>query len=456
MKYLGWLRPGIGIKRYMGLFTLGIFLMLAGLAIAFDVDILAALEGGLRQLLSSGGTSLLSRRLAGFNVLILGLFLVFRSFQQIVRTIVDVIAPEGVQGLPETIYQKKQLERGPRVVVIGGGTGLSVLLRGLKEYTSNITAIVTVSDDGGSSGRLRDDLGILPPGDIRNCLVALADAEPLMKSLFQHRFKQGDLSGHNFGNLFIGALAEVTGDFEEAVRQSSKVLAIRGKVLPSTTRSVVLVGTMADGSQVRGETSIASSGKRIRRVELDPHRVSPPPEALTAIDEADIIVLGPGSLYTSVIPNLLVNGLPQAIRRSKASRIYVCNIMTQPGETLGFSAADHLQAIIDHAGPGLVEHIVVNTGAIPEPILQRYRSQGAEPVLLDRRRLQALGVKIIEGDLVATDVETNRTPDAEYVRHDSRRLAALIMEALPEGRNRFFRSKALEYLWQLMVDKGRN
>ncbi|MCL5039956.1 MAG: YvcK family protein [Firmicutes bacterium] len=445
MRYLGWLRPGLGIKRYMVLFAAAIFLLLAGLAIALEVDVLATMEEALRRILSYGGMSPLSRRIAGLNIIILGLFLVFRSFQQIIRTVVDVIAPEGLEGLPEAIYQRKQLERGPRVVVIGGGTGLSVLLRGLKEYTSNITAIVTVSDDGGSSGRLRGELGILPPGDIRNCLVALADTEPLMESLFQHRFSQGGLAGHSFGNLFIGAMAEVTGDFEEAVRQSSKVLAIRGKVLPSTTRSVVLTASMTDGSWVRGETSIARSGKKIHRVHLEPGNVSSPSEALKAIAEADVIILGPGSLYTSVIPNLLVDGIPEALRESRGSRIYVCNIMTQPGETVGFSAADHLQAIIDHAGPGLVQRIVVNLGSVPEPLLRRYRGQGAEPVPVDRRRLQAMGMEILEGDLISSD---------DFVRHDYRRLAAIVMKSIPDARNRFFRAKVLEYVRQGMGERG--
>ena len=240
------------------------------------------------------------------------------------------------------------------------------MLRGLKEYTSNLTAIVAVSDDGGSSGRLRDDLGMPPPGDIRNTLLALADVEPLMEELFNHRFGGGKgLAGHSFGNLLIAAMTEVTGDFETAIRASSRVLAIRGQVLPGTVESVALRAEFTDGTQIVGESSIPLQGKRVRRVSLIPPDAKPPEEALRAIAEADLIVIGPGSLYTSVLPNLLIREIADAIRRSPAPAVYVCNVMTQPGETTDYTVADHVQALIDHTGPNLFTYVLMNDAPVP-------------------------------------------------------------------------------------------
>ncbi len=307
---------------------------------------------------------------------------------------------------------------GPRVVALGGGTGLPVLLRGLKEHTNRITAIVTVMDDGGSSGRLRGELGILPPGDIRNCLVALAGAEPLMERLFQHRFSRGSLAGHSFGNLFIGALTELLGDFQAAVRAASQVLRVNGQVLPSTLDHAQLCAVLADGGEVCGETAIAASRQPIRRVYLRPGRCRPVPEALEALAEADLVVMGPGSLYTSIMPNLLVEGMADAIRRSPARRSFVVNIMTQPGETTGFTAADHVRVVLEHVGPGVVDEVVVNSGPIGAERLARYRAQGAAPVAVDREALAALGVEVVEADLVNRD---------ELVRHEPAKLAAVLL-----------------------------
>lgn len=316
------------------------------------------------------------------------------------------------------------MRRGPRLVAIGGGTGLSTLLRGIKEHTSNITAVVTVADDGGSSGRLRREMGVLPPGDIRNCLVALADAEPLMQRLFQYRF--GDegppgLAGHNFGNLFIATMCEITGDFELAVKESSRVLAVRGQVLPSTLSQVTLVAELEDGATVRGESNISRSAGRIRRVRLIPEDALPLPDTLQAISEADMIILGPGSLYTSVLPNLIVQGVPEAIRKSPAPKVYVCNVMTQPGETDNFTAYDHVAAILAHAGRGVIDRVVVNTGDIPGELVAKYRGEGAAPVLADIEKIEALGIEVVKGDFISkTDV----------VRHDSLKLASAIMDMI--------------------------
>lgn len=312
----------------------------------------------------------------------------------------------------------------PRVVALGGGTGLSTLLRGLKRHTGSITAIVTVTDDGGSSGRLRAEMGVLPPGDIRNCLVALADAEPLMKELFDYRFNgEGPLAGHNFGNLFIAAMSEIMGDFELAVKESSRVLLVRGEVLPATLDDCTLGALLTDGREVLGETKVGGSTSRIERVFLRPADPRPLPEALHALAEADAIVLGPGSLYTSVMPNLLVDGVADAIAASEAVKIYVCNVMTEPGETQGYTAQDHLAAIFRHAGPDVVDWIIVNNAPISDAMMQKYLHEGAEPVKWDGKILESMGVRVVEAPVAS---------QAELVRHDPDAIAAEVMAlALP-------------------------
>ncbi|MCL6612496.1 MAG: YvcK family protein [Peptococcaceae bacterium] len=310
--------------------------------------------------------------------------------------------------------------RGPRIVVIGGGTGLSVLLRGIKKYTSNITAIVSVADDGGSSGRLRDDLGILPPGDIRNCLVALADKESLMEDLLQYRFSVGELAGHSLGNLLIAAMNDLAGGFHQAIRGMSRVLAVRGRVLPSTLQNVSLGAEYSDGSVIYGESNIPKCGKPIRRVFLEPRDCRAMPEALEAIAGADAVVLGPGSLYTSILPNLLVAGLAGQIASSGAVKIYVCNIMTQPGETDGYTASDHVRAILSHAGK-IIDYAVVNREDIPRPARERYAREGAVPVVPDVREIEKEGVKAVNDLLLA---------GGDVVRHDPDKLARLIFRLI--------------------------
>lgn len=315
-------------------------------------------------------------------------------------------------------YRNGKGGKGPKIVVVGGGTGLGTILRGLKEITPHLTAIVTVADDGGSSGRLRREFGILPPGDIRNCLVAMADIEPLMEKLFQYRFTgSSNLAGHNFGNLFLAAMTEITGDFEEAIKESSKVLAVRGRVLPATLEHVVLNAETADGRIITGESEIPKARASIKKVFLEPAGCKPVHEAVVAIKEADIIILGPGSLYTSVIPNLLVKEIAGAIRESTAVKVYVCNAMTQAGETDNYSAGQHLQAIIDHAGPGLVDIALVNTETISQEILERYSEEGAKPVRVDPDIIAGLGVTPLAMPVIT---KTN------YIRHDASKLAGII------------------------------
>jgi uncharacterized cofD-like protein len=309
-----------------------------------------------------------------------------------------------------------------RIVVIGGGTGLSVLLKGLKKYTSRLTAIVTVTDDGGSSGRLRAEMGVLPPGDIRNCLVALAETETLMDKVFQHRFQAGNgLQGHTLGNLLLVAMSEIAGGFISAIQEVSKVLAVRGVVLPATLEPVVLAATMENGSTVVGETRIREHEGKIERISLVPDQCLPVPETLKAIQEADAIILGPGSLYTSIIPNLLVKGVAESLTEAKAPIIYVSNIMTEKGETDGFTAADHLQAIQRHLNQQLIDYVIVNSGVIDEDRLSRYRQEKAIPVLPAYEEIQAMGIKIIKRDLVSDD---------DVAWHDSDKLARAVLALL--------------------------
>jgi uncharacterized cofD-like protein len=319
-----------------------------------------------------------------------------------------------------------------RIVALGGGTGLSTVLRGLKEYVAtrkkertplpiaDLAAVVTVTDDGGSSGRLRREYRVLPPGDIRNCMVALSKDEHLLGKLFQYRFPAGrGLAGHSFGNLFLTALSNVTGDFPRAVRVSSQVLAIRGRIFPSTAQNVTLEAELEDGSIVRGETNISRSRKRIHRVRLVPRRVRPLPEVLEAIREADLVLVGPGSLYTSIIPNLLVEQVSETIAHSRAVCVYIANLMTQPGETQHYSVADHVRAIYEHSRKGLFDYVVVNRTPVPPPQLRRYRAQGAEPVQQSLGELRRMGLHYITGDLLHHN---------EVVRHDQARLTRLLLE----------------------------
>jgi uncharacterized cofD-like protein len=319
-----------------------------------------------------------------------------------------------------------------RIVAVGGGTGLSTVLRGLKEFVpqhgqrdarhpiEDLAAVVTVMDDGGSSGRLRREYSILPPGDIRNCLVALSDDEALLGRLFQYRFAEGrGLRGHSFGNLFLVALASITRDFADAVRVSGQVLAIRGRIYPSTLQNVTLEATMEDGRVVAGETRIPKAHGRIRELRLRPRRVRPLAEAMRAIEQANLILVGPGSLYTSVIPNLLVSGVAEAIARSEAARVYIPNLMTQPGETDGMSTADHVRTIYQHTGSRLFDWVVINQQKISPRVAKRYRAGGAVPVINDTRELARLGLRCVSGDLL---------DEHGVIRHNSARLARLLVK----------------------------
>lgn len=307
----------------------------------------------------------------------------------------------------------------PRIVIIGGGTGLPVLLRGLKKHPVDITAIVTVADDGGSSGRLREDMQIPPPGDIRNVLAALSDVEPLIEEMFQHRFNtSNELSGHSLGNLILAAMTSITGNFVHAIQEMSKVLNVRGKVLPAANRSVMLNAVMEDDSIVRGESKIPYSGKRIKRVFLNPENVKPLPETLQAIREADLIVIGPGSLYTSILPNLLVKRLGQEVCKAHARKVYICNLMTQAGETHDFTASDHIKAIYDHMDCAFIDTILVNNETIPPDVELRYKEELAQPVHFDLDRLMSLGIEIVQEEIAELD--------GNVIRHDTKKVSEIL------------------------------
>ncbi|MGE8206600.1 gluconeogenesis factor YvcK family protein [Heyndrickxia sp. NPDC080065] len=316
-----------------------------------------------------------------------------------------------------------RIEGKPRIVVIGGGTGLSVLLRGIKKYPVDITAIVTVADDGGSSGRIRDEMDIPSPGDIRNVLAALSDVEPLIEQMFQHRFKtSNELSGHSLGNLIIAALTSITGDFVHAIQEMSKVLNVRGKVLPAANQSVILHAEMEDGSIVSGESKIPYSGKKIKKVFLTPEVIHPLPEAIRAIRSADLIIVGPGSLYTSILPNLLVPEIGMEVCNSKAKKVYICNLMTQAGETLDFTASDHVKAIYDHMDCSFIDTILVNNEEVPLEIQEKYKEELAKPVIYDVDRLMSLGIDVIYDQIL--------TFKEGYIRHDTAKVAKILYSLL--------------------------
>ena len=332
----------------------------------------------------------------------------------------DMDSKKGNDSILEKLYRRRKLNKGAKIVAIGGGTGLSMLLRGIKKYTNNITAIVTVGDDGGSSGRLREEMGVLPPGDIRNCIAALADDEDLITELFQYRFKNGEgLEGHSFGNLFLTALCSITGDMVRAVKESSNVLNIRGVVLPATLDDMKLVAKFEDGRVVHGESNIPEAHGKIKRLFTEPEHCHALPEAIAAIHEADLIILGPGSLYTSVIPNLLVDGIVEAIEKSHAKKIYVCNIMTQPGETDNYSVASHINALITHSdGKKIIDAVLVND-SLPDNMSDGYAKSGSYPVRLDMENIAPIGIEVVSQKLIQENKHG-------LVRHSSRRVARAV------------------------------
>jgi len=405
---LKWFYPGIGIKRWVCLSAFGVGLLILGTA-----NLRSEEKFWLIQFLDAVVV------ISGIIILILGIKRLMRSFMAAFMP-----SSRGTE-LIDILYQKKQLGRGPRIVTVGGGTGLSVLLSGLKNYTSNISAIVTVADNGGSSGRLRQQFDVLPPGDIRNCLVALADAPTLMRDLFQFRFDgNSEFSGHSFGNLFLMVMSRLTGDFEKAIKETSKVLALRGQVIPSTLGDVTLVAKFKDGSTVVGEEQIPKARKSINKIMLSPEHPAATPDAIKAIKEAQIIVLGPGSLYTSIIPNLLIKEISNEIAQSEAIKVYVCNVMTQPGETDGYSVSDHIKALVSHSHPHILDYCVINNGEVPPEVLGRYSQDKSVLVINDKKKVESIGYRVVEEDfsMISEGV----------IRHDPEKLAKIILSFIEE------------------------
>lgn len=420
-QWFKWLSPGLFIKRWLLISVSGLAVAVLGIAIWVKLTPIYRLLEFVSGLLENI-TNIMPNYISGPLAIGVGLFLVFWGQSRTVGSITEVLRLDGDEVLVDMLLNRRRLNRGPKIVAVGGGTGLSTLLRGLKQYSNNITAIVTVADDGGSSGRLRREIGVLPPGDLRNCLAALADEEKLLTELFQYRFRAGDgLIGHSFGNLFLTAMSEITGDLEQAVAASSQVLAIRGKVLPATLSDVRLWAEFEDGRIVEGESNIPQAGGKIVNLGCIPANPPALPAAIKAIQEADYIIIGPGSLYTSIIPNLLVTEICNAIAIAKVPRIYVCNIMTQPGETNGYTVADHIRAIDRLSHQKLFDAVLVHKKSPSPQSLQKYAQENSHPVFVDREDIGNLGRRIVLANVMDEDEETG------YVRHNSNRLAKVLL-----------------------------
>ena len=432
MKFVDWLKPGIKVKRWIIFGVLGILL------IAF------------------GFTELVTRRMydtyykvfyAFLNIT--GIFVIYISVTEAMKSIIVMINKGYLkvsldsQKIESLIYEKRLLVKGPKIVVIGGGTGLSTMLRGLKYYTSNITAIVTVGDDGGGSGDLREDLGMLPPGDIRNCILALADTEPLMQDLLQYRFQDGRLKNQSFGNLFLAAMAGISDNFEDAVQKMSSVLAVTGKVLPVTLDDMQLVAQLENGNKVYGESQIPNEAikqsSKIKKLMIHPEDAEPLLEALQAIKEADAVVMGTGSLYTSVISNLLVKKISSAVRRSSALKIYISNVMTQPGETDNFTVSDHIKTLRKYGGRDIVECVIANSGKIPKDIKEQYLNDNSIAVEVDEKEIKNLGVDLVLDNIAKIKDGT--------VKHDSNKLAEVLINTIMQKKLLYDKKKIFEYMY---------
>ncbi len=420
MSKLKWLYPGLKFKRWIFLAFLGFVMLLMGIIVIIGPKNIAALSRESFLILSDlFGTY---SRYNGVIIFLVGSVMMWLGTKKAFKSIVSAILPKDEGSMAEILYNRRQMKKGPKVVALGGGTGLPAVLRGLKPYTGNITAVVAVSDDGGSSGKLRGELDMLPPGDVRNCLLALADAEPLLEQIFGYRFQKGkDLSGHNVGNLIIAALNENLG-FLESIKALSKILAVKGKVLPVTDRQLTLEALYESGKVAKGESQIPKATEKIKSIRLKDQEVKVLEEVVTAINDADAIVIGPGSLYTSIIPNLLVPGVVGAIEKSNAPKIWVANLMTQPGETDNYSLMDHLNAIKEHTGSYLIDSVITNVyNGFDHDTLKKYKEENQEPVKYNKREIEDLGIKIISGEYALTH---------SVIRHDHEALGRGIMKEI--------------------------
>ena len=413
MRGIYWLKPGLQIKRWILLGLLGIILLSISLSHFFMIMKITMADT------------------LNIFIGILGIYFIYMAIYQGLKSLFTDINymgnPLHRRSINKQIYDKKILSRGPKIVVIGGGTGLSILLRGLKLFTTNITAIVTVADDGGGSGKIREDLGMLPPGDIRNCILALAEMEPTMEKLLQYRFQDGSLKGQSFGNLFIASMNGITGNFEEAIKRMSEVLAVTGEVYPVTLEDVTLYGVLENGTVIKGESNIpiksVELGSPIDKVFIKPKEVKGLKGAVKAIECADIVLLGPGSLYTSIMPNLLVKNIMDALEKTSNKKIYISNIMTQPGETDGYSVRHHLEGILKHCPKIKIDYVIANNGVVGEGAYNRYQEEGAELVMVTEEDIKSLKEKNIT--LIKENfIEVKK----DYVRHDAVKLSRIIID----------------------------
>jgi uncharacterized cofD-like protein len=412
--FVRWFMPGLGVKRWLAVAVFGAVLFVNG-ASRWLTD-----EGahvGINELVDWMVGDFFPPADLSYVFLVLGFVLVALGIWRWLNSIVSAVRPYGTERMIDALLDTR-LKRGYKIVTIGGGTGLATMLRGLKKHTSNLTAVVTVSDDGGSSGRLQKELGVLPPGDIRNCLVALADDEALVTDLFRYRFTEGDgLTGHSFGNLFLAALTGITGNFDDAIKVSSRVLNIKGRVLPATLAVAQLCARLSNGTLVEGESNISKSASPIDHVFLDPPQAEPLDEVIAAIRDADAIVLGPGSLYTSIMPNLLVHRVAHEIEAANAVKIYVCNVMTQPGETVDYTASKHVEALLANAKARVCDIVVVND-ELPRKLFDVYAEQRQLPVVIDKVKLDRLHVQTVRAAVIS---------ETDTVRHDPEKLAAVVI-----------------------------
>jgi len=426
------LKPGIKVKRWILLGIIGIIFSTYGIIEFINKKYLWP-------------------RKIGFPIFLIGLgaLILYVALIQIIKSFIILVNIGNVdiamesRNIGESLYEKRALLKGPKIVVIGGGTGLATMLRGLKKYTNNITAIVTVADDGGGSGVLREDLGMLPPGDIRNCILALADTEPLMEELLQYRFKDGRLKDQNFGNLFLAAMDGISNNFEEAVHKMSSVLAVTGRVIPVTLDNMVLKAKLQNGKIIDGESNIPKAAidynSPIEEIFIEPKDAKAIKEALIAINGADAVILGPGSLYTSIIPNLLVREITRALDKTKALRIYVSNIMTQPGESDNYSVSDHIKAISKHAGCKVVDYVLVNIGKISVDLEEKYLKDNSTMVNINDKESGKLGVEVIKSDFIKIQ--------KGYVRHDADKLAAILLKTIMEKKLFYDKKRIVEYFY---------
>ncbi|MBN1522814.1 MAG: YvcK family protein [Candidatus Aureabacteria bacterium] len=403
MRFFKWLIPGLKVKRWF-------VIHLAALVLLILASHYVLSENKLRL------------QLAGF--LLLAFLFYAYSFHLLYRRFMKVHKIEDKKNIVDILYDEQKLSKGPKIVAIGGGTGLSTLLAGLKTFTHNITAVVTVSDDGGSSGILRESYDVLPPGDMRNCLVALADSEPLMRKLFQYRFpEQKPLSGHTVGNLVILALRNILGNFETALRETSKILAIKGKVVPASLTKIKLVSENTDGSYTEGEHKITKSVNKIEKIHIFPEDATSSSEAIEAITSCDAVIIGPGSLYTSIMPNLLIHGIKDAIIKTPCKKVYICNVMTQEGETDQYTAYDHIQAIEKHCKGKIFDTVIVNSSQIDPAVLERYRQENSFPVVVDENNIIRNEYRLIKADVINVQ---------NVVRHNSEKLAQVICSIISQ------------------------